>query len=245
MEKMGVRTTAKGQCASCGKCIVGKVITALGGTWHPEHFVCCVCGVELKAFFERDGKPFCEADYQKLFSPRCAYCSGPILQNILTAMDRAWHPEHFFCTECGKVFGSEGFLENEGKPYCHEDFYRLFAPKCTGCGQPVKENYLSAVNGTWHPDCFVCTDCLTPFRDSCFMELEGRPLCSLHFHSRQGTLCGGCQTPITGRCVSAMGRRFHPEHFVCAFCLRQLSQGVFKEREEKPYCASCHDKLFI
>lgn len=25
MEKMGVRTTAKGHCASCGKCIVGKV----------------------------------------------------------------------------------------------------------------------------------------------------------------------------------------------------------------------------
>lgn len=25
MEKMGVRTTAKGHCASCGKCIAGKV----------------------------------------------------------------------------------------------------------------------------------------------------------------------------------------------------------------------------
>nr|XP_015211343.1 PREDICTED: leupaxin-like isoform X1 [Lepisosteus oculatus] len=248
MEKMGVHTAAKGHCAACGKCIVGKVITAMGMTWHPEHFVCCVCKEELGVscgFFERDGKPYCETDYQNIFAPRCAYCNGPILQNILTALDRSWHPEHFFCTACGHVFGSEGFLEREGKPYCHADFYRLYAPKCSGCGDPVRENYLSAANGTWHTECFVCADCLSPFQDGCFMELDGRPLCTLHFHARQGTLCGGCEKPISGRCIAALGRKFHPDHFVCAFCLRQLAQGVFKEREGKPYCAGCHQRLFL
>ncbi|KPP72548.1 hypothetical protein Z043_108440 [Scleropages formosus] len=247
MEKMGVRTSAKGQCASCGKCIVGKMITALGEVWHPEHFVCMVCGVELgiTGFFEKEGKPYCEKDYQNLFAPRCAYCKGPILQNILTAMDRSWHPEHFFCVECGELFGPEGFMERDGKPYCSKDFYQLFAPKCSGCGQPVRENYLSAANGTWHPQCFVCADCFTPFTDGCFMELDGRPLCTLHFHSRQGTLCGGCGAPISGRCIAALDRKFHPEHFVCAFCLRQLSQGIFKEQGGKPYCTACHSKLFL
>ncbi|XP_030640226.1 leupaxin [Chanos chanos] len=247
MEKMGVRTAAKGHCASCGKCIAGKMITALGQVWHPEHFVCVACHVELgtSGFFERDGRAYCEKDYQDLYSPRCAYCKGPILQNILTAMDRTWHPEHFFCTHCGELFGNGGFLEREGKPYCTKDFYLLFAPKCSGCGQPVRENYLSAANGTWHPDCFVCADCLKPFADGCFLELNGRPLCSLHYHSRQGSLCGGCEKPITGRCISALDRKFHPEHFVCAFCLRQLSQGVFKEQGGKPYCSVCHTKLFL
>ncbi|KAM9475076.1 leupaxin [Clarias gariepinus] len=247
MEKMGVRTTAKGHCASCGKGIAGKIITALGQVWHPEHFVCMVCKVELgsKGFFERDGKPYCEADYQQLYSPRCSYCQGPILQNILTAMDRTWHPEHFFCTHCGEQFGPSGFMEREGKPYCPKDFYFLFAPKCTGCGEAVKENYLSAANGTWHPECFVCADCLQPFTDGCFLQIDGRPLCSQHYHSRMGTLCATCNAPITGRCMSALGRRFHPEHFVCAFCLRQLSQGVFKEQAGKPYCNPCHTKLFL
>ncbi|KAG7488148.1 hypothetical protein MATL_G00030430 [Megalops atlanticus] len=247
MEKMGVRTSAKGLCASCGKCIVGKVITALGEVWHPEHFVCVVCGVELGTcgFFERDGKAYCEKDYQSLFAPRCAYCKGPILQNILTALDRSWHPDHFFCTHCGELFESQGFMERDGRPYCTRDFYHLFAPKCSGCGEPVQQNYLSAVNGTWHPSCFVCADCLSPFQDGCFMELEGRPLCSLHYHSRQGTLCGGCGAPISGRCISALNRKFHPEHFVCAFCLRQLVQGVFKEQGGKPYCSVCHEKLFL
>ncbi|XP_048833388.1 leupaxin [Brienomyrus brachyistius] len=247
MEKMGVQTSAKGHCASCGKCIVGKFITALGQVWHPEHFVCLICRVELgtTGYFEREGEAYCQKDYQNLFSPRCGYCKAPILQNILTAMNQSWHPEHFFCAECGTVFGSEGYMEREGKPYCSKDFYRLFAPKCSGCGEPVQENYLSAANGTWHPQCFVCADCLTPFSDGCFMELDGRPLCMLHYHSRQGTLCGGCGAPISGRCIAALDRKFHPEHFVCAFCLRQLAQGVFKEQAGKPYCATCHSKLFL
>ncbi|XP_067088285.1 leupaxin isoform X1 [Osmerus mordax] len=245
MEKMGVHTTAKGHCASCGKSIVGKMISALGEAWHPEHFVCVVCKTELSGFFERDGKAYCEHDYHQLFSPRCAYCKGPILQNILTAMDCSWHPEHFFCAHCGDVFGPEGYQEKDGKPYCIKDFYDLFSPKCSGCGKPVRDNYLTAANGTWHPDCFVCADCLQPFRDGCFLEMDGRPLCSLHYHSRQGTLCGGCEKPIAGRCISAMARKFHPEHFVCAFCLRQLNQGVFKEQDGKPYCNTCHTKLFV
>lgn len=246
MEKMGVHTAAKGHCASCGKIIAGKLITALGQVWHPEHFVCAVCRAEVGTcgFFERDGKPYCEKDYQNLFAPRCGYCKGPIIQNILTAMDQTWHPEHFFCSHCGDLFGPEGFMEKDGKPYCPRDFYRLFAPKCSGCGEPVKENYLSAANGTWHPDCFVCADCLKPFTDGCFFEMDGRPLCSLHYHSRQGTLCGTCEKPITGRCIAALDRKFHPEHFLCAFCLRQLSQGVFKEQGGKPYCSVCHTKLF-
>uniref|UniRef100_A0AAV2KUV2 LIM zinc-binding domain-containing protein n=1 Tax=Knipowitschia caucasica TaxID=637954 RepID=A0AAV2KUV2_KNICA len=247
LEKIGVKTAAKGHCASCQKVIVGKIITALGQTWHPEHFVCSVCKTELSTtgFFERDERAYCAKDYHELFSPRCAYCKGPILQNILTALDQTWHPEHFFCSHCGDIFGTEGFLEKEGKPYCSKDFYRLFAPKCSGCGRAVREDYLTAANGTWHHECFVCADCLAPFSDGYFLELEGRVLCPLHFHSRQGTLCEACGEPITGRCISAMSRKFHPEHFVCAFCLCQLSQGVFKDQKGKPYCNSCFDKLFV
>ncbi|KAM7410028.1 hypothetical protein PAMA_001477 [Pampus argenteus] len=247
LEKIGVRTKTKGHCAYCNKCIAGKMITALGEVWHPEHFVCVACKTELgtKNFFEREGKPYCEKDYQELFSPRCAYCKGPIVQNILTALDQTWHPEHFFCTHCGGLFGPEGFLEKDGKPYCSKDFYHLFAPKCSGCGESVKENYLTAANGTWHSECFVCSDCLKPFTDGSFMVLDGRPLCSLDFHSRQGTLCGRCREPIMGRCISALDCKFHPEHFVCAYCQQQLSQGVFKEKAGKPYCSTCYNKLFV
>lgn len=53
----------------------------MGRTWHPEHFVCTHCQEEIgsRNFFERDGEPYCETDYHHLFSPRCYYCNGPIL----------------------------------------------------------------------------------------------------------------------------------------------------------------------
>lgn len=81
MSRQGVNTSQKGCCSACDKPIVGQVITALGKTWHPEHFTCAHCTQELgtRNFFEREGKPYCEPDYHNLFSPRCAYCNGPIL----------------------------------------------------------------------------------------------------------------------------------------------------------------------
>lgn len=70
------------------------------------------------------------------------------------------------------------------------------------------------------------------------------PYCEMHYHARRGSLCYSCQKPITGRCITAMHRKFHPEHFICAFCLKQLNKGTFKEQNDKPYCHSCFVKLF-
>ncbi|NXG64497.1 LPXN protein, partial [Hemiprocne comata] len=269
LQELGITATPAGICAACHKPIAGKVLTALGKAWHPEHFTCARCGQELggQPFFERHGRAYCEEDYHQDFSPRCAYCAGPIRevrppglpwhptplaaspclfqQKVLTALDQSWHPEHFFCAHCGKVFGDEGFHEQGGKPYCRQDFLAMFAPKCQGCERPVMNDYLSALQGVWHPECFVCAECLSSFASGSFFELEGRPYCELHFHQRQGSVCHGCSRPVTGRCVTAAGRKYHPEHFTCSYCLRQLHKGTFRERGDKMYCQACHDKLFL
>uniref|UniRef100_H3D0A1 Paxillin n=1 Tax=Tetraodon nigroviridis TaxID=99883 RepID=H3D0A1_TETNG len=246
LNRLGVQTVAKGVCGACKKPIVGQVVTAMGRTWHPEHFVCTHCQEEIgsKNFFERDGQPYCEKDYHNLFSPRCQYCNGPILDKVVTALDKTWHPEHFFCAQCGSFFGAEGFHEKDGKAYCRKDYFDMFAPKCGGCARAILENYISALNSLWHPECFVCRECFTPFVNGSFFDHDGQPYCEAHYHERRGSLCSGCQKPITGRCITAMGKKFHPEHFVCAFCLKQLNKGTFKEQNEKPYCQICFIKLF-
>ncbi|XP_058512889.1 paxillin isoform X2 [Ochotona princeps] len=246
LNKLGVATVAKGVCGACKKPIAGQVVTAMGKTWHPEHFVCTHCQEEIgsRNFFERDGQPYCERDYHNLFSPRCYYCNGPILDKVVTALDRTWHPEHFFCAQCGAFFGPEGFHEKDGKAYCRKDYFDMFAPKCGGCARAILENYISALNTLWHPECFVCRECFTPFVNGSFFEHDGQPYCEVHYHERRGSLCSGCQKPITGRCITAMAKKFHPEHFVCAFCLKQLNKGTFKEQNDKPYCQNCFLKLF-
>ncbi|RUS72871.1 hypothetical protein EGW08_019377 [Elysia chlorotica] len=246
MNRQGVNTKQKGVCAACQKPIVGQVIAALGKTWHVEHFVCAHCEEPLgtRNFYERDNLAYCETDYHHLFAPRCAYCNGPIVDKCIEALSKMWHPEHFFCAQCGRPFGEEDFHEKNGQAYCREDYFAMFAPKCGGCALPIMENYISALNRQWHPECFVCWDCRAQFGAGSFFDYEGLPYCETHYHAKKGSLCASCEKPITGRCITAMFKKFHPEHFVCAFCLKQLNKGTFKEQNDKPYCHPCFVKLF-
>lgn len=246
LKQQGIETLSKGLCQSCQRPIAGQVVTALGHTWHPEHFICAHCKSLIGStnFFEKDGQPYCEKDYFDLHAPRCALCHLPILKNLVTALGCTWHPEHFCCKVCRKHIGEEGFHEKEGEPYCSDDYFRLFGAVCSGCSEPVKESYISALNGLWHPQCFVCHVCHTPFLNGSFFENDGLPLCETHYHSSRGSLCAGCDQPITGRCVTAMGRKFHPQHLSCTFCLRQLNKGTFREQDGKPYCQACFARLY-
>ncbi|XP_043415887.1 transforming growth factor beta-1-induced transcript 1 protein isoform X3 [Prionailurus bengalensis] len=80
LSRRGVPTQTKGLCGSCNKPIAGQVVTALGRTWHPEHFICGGCSMSLggSSFFEKDGAPFCPECYFERFSPRCGLCNQPI-----------------------------------------------------------------------------------------------------------------------------------------------------------------------
>jgi len=246
LSEKGIRAASKGDCGACGKPVMGEVTTALGKVWHPWCFTCVVCEQEIgsKTFFEREGKPYCETCYQGLFAPQCCKCGENIIGQCVTAMNQTWHPECFICALCSCNFGDEGFHEFENKPYCRACYYNMFAPKCAGCGKPILLNYVSALGSKWHPECFVCRECMAPFTHGNFFELEGLPYCETHYHAKRGSLCAGCNKPITSRCISAMGKKFHEEHFVCAFCLKQLNKGTFKEQRGKPYCHHCYVKLF-
>ena len=96
----------------------------------------------------------------------------------MTALDKTWHQEHFFCHQCGKPFGDSGFHERDGKPFCREDYFAAFAPKCGGCEQPIMDNYIAALGQHWHPECFVCyvstasVYLLYMFTENCY-ELTG------------------------------------------------------------------------
>lgn len=247
MTRQGVMTVPKGHCAACAKPIVGQVITALARLWHPEHFMCVHCRepIGTRNFFERDSQPYCERDYHLLFSPTCASCNGPIVDKCLTALDRTWHPEHFCCCHCRhQLSDAEGFHEKDGLVYCRRDYYELFAPRCGACSNPILDSFISALNKQWHPECFVCRECSMPFGAGNFFDHEGFPYCETHYHAARGSLCATCRKPIMGRCITAMYRKFHPEHFVCTFCQRQLNKGTFKEDGDKPYCHPCFVRLF-
>ena len=76
-------------------------------------------------------------------------------------MNKSWHPDHFFCALCGKLFDEDNlnFFEKDGKAYCKEDYFDKFAVTCKRCSKAIMSGYLSAVGSYWHPNCFSCKVC--------------------------------------------------------------------------------------
>lgn len=240
------QTIPRGECAQCGQSIVGEVIIALGEMWHPEHFTCSRCGDKIghKLFFEKDNKAFCEEDYHELYSPRCGYCQLPVKERAISALGQTYHQEHFTCAQCGKQLGAEGYHEKDGYAYCKDDFFSEHAPKCKGCDKPITAKFITALSTHWHPECFVCDDCYKPFPSGIFFQdLSGVPLCETHYHTRRGGVCTECRQPIQGQCVTALGKKYHPQHFCCFYCTRPLSSGTFKEYNTKIFCNACFDRV--
>jgi len=237
---------SRGTCGTCKQAIIGEIIQALGKTYHPEHFVCGNCREPLgtRSFFENVGVPFCERCFQELHCPKCAHCDQPVLDRCITALGKKWHVDHFICTQCLKPFGAGNFYERDGRPYCEADFFALYAPKCTACNEPIRGDCINALGSQWHSEHFVCTYCQKSFVGGSFFEHNGKPYCETHYHQQTGSLCSGCGKPITGRCVNALEKKWHPEHFVCAFCMNPLAGGSFTEHNSKAYCRECHGKLF-
>ncbi|KAH8852546.1 Paxillin [Schistosoma japonicum] len=247
LSQHGAKTNPHGLCYACKKPINGTLITAIGKEWHPEHFTCASCRVGLvrQDFYERDDQAYCTQCHLQMFSPRCGYCGEAVIEKCVLALARAWHPEHFFCYECHSTFnGSLTVHEQNGKLYCSDCYFTRFGTPCSGCQQPITDAYITALNMPWHKDCFTCHDCNKILTGSNFHEFDGYPYCDSHYYSRRGLLCVSCSLPITGRCVNALGKRYHPEHFLCAYCLHPLQTGTFKEHSVKPYCHQCFTQLF-
>ncbi|KAA0192861.1 Leupaxin [Fasciolopsis buskii] len=247
LAQKGAITSTKGFCHACHKPIVGVLISAMDKEWHPDHFTCANCGIGLVRvdFYERDDKPYCLECHARLFSPKCAYCGEAILEKCIVALSRTWHPEHFFCYGCQRAFNDSVTVhEHEDKVYCPPCYLDRFGTRCQGCNQPITDSYITALNAPWHRNCFACQECAKPLSGSNFHDVDGYPLCEAHYYTRRGLICSTCTKPITGRCVNALGKRYHPLHFVCAYCLQPLQSGTFKEHTNKPYCHQCFLQLF-
>lgn len=115
---------------------------------------------------------------------------------------------------------------------------------CAGCGRAIEGRYFTALNRAWHRECFRCAGCGRVIAENKFYHRSGVPYHEQCYHERFSERCAACGRPITGQCTTAMGRKWHPEHFVCAHCHQPFAGRSYYERGGQPYCESCYDQLF-
>ncbi|XP_057667575.1 PDZ and LIM domain protein Zasp isoform X12 [Diorhabda carinulata] len=109
-------------CAKCAGKIKGDCLKAIGKNFHPECFNCTYCGKLFgnSPFFLEDGSPYCEADWNELFTTKCYACAFPIEagDRWVEALNNNYHSQCFNCTMCKKNLEGQSFFAKGGRPFC-------------------------------------------------------------------------------------------------------------------------------
>ncbi|KAK2026871.1 LIM domain-containing protein [Colletotrichum zoysiae] len=132
---------------------------------------------------------FCHLDWHELYAPRCKHCKTPILGEHVVALGEHWHYGHFFCAECGDPF-EKGMthIEKDGYAWCincQTKRTERRAPKCKKCKTAVIGQYIRALGGEWHDECFRCASCQGGFDDGQVFPRE--------VGDKTMVLCTGCR----------------------------------------------------
>ncbi|XP_038201595.1 thyroid receptor-interacting protein 6 isoform X2 [Arvicola amphibius] len=159
-----------GRCGGCGEDVVGDGagVVALDRVFHIGCFVCSTCRAQLRGqhFYAVERRAYCESCYVATLE-KCSTCSEPILDRILRAMGKAYHPGCFTCVVCHRGLDGIPFtVDATSQIHCIEDFHRKFAPRCSVCGgaimpEPGQEETVRivALDRSFHIGCYKCEEC--------------------------------------------------------------------------------------
>ncbi|KAJ8985188.1 hypothetical protein NQ317_018217 [Molorchus minor] len=191
----GEQEDVYGVCVKCGEKIIGENsgCTAMEQLYHTTCFTCHHCAINLqgKPFYALDGNPYCEEDYLNTLE-KCCVCQKSILDRILRATGKPYHPACFCCVVCGKSLDGIPFtVDATNRVHCIEDFHKIFAPRCWVCKQPIMPEpgeeetvRVVALDHSFHIQCYKCEDCGLVLSS----EAEGRGCYPLDGH----VLCKSC-----------------------------------------------------
>lgn len=113
---------------------------------------------------------------------------------------------------------------------------------CAKCGESLTGQFVRALEGTYHLDCFKCRDCgqivASKFFPADDEETGGQyPLCETDYFRRLGLLCYQCGGALRGSYITALDRKYHVDHFTCSLCSTVFgAQDSYYEHDGNVYC---------
>ncbi|MCJ1314505.1 hypothetical protein MMC25_008187 [Agyrium rufum] len=113
---------------------------------------------------------------------------------------------------------------------------------CMKCGESLAGQFVRALGGTFHLDCFRCQDC-SQIVASKFFPVENEtgdgqyPLCETDYFRRLNLLCHKCGGALRGSYVTALDRKYHVDHFTCSVCPTTFgASDSYYEHDGQVYC---------
>nr|XP_020669272.1 lipoma-preferred partner [Pogona vitticeps]XP_020669273.1 lipoma-preferred partner [Pogona vitticeps]XP_020669274.1 lipoma-preferred partner [Pogona vitticeps]XP_020669275.1 lipoma-preferred partner [Pogona vitticeps]XP_020669276.1 lipoma-preferred partner [Pogona vitticeps]XP_020669277.1 lipoma-preferred partner [Pogona vitticeps]XP_020669278.1 lipoma-preferred partner [Pogona vitticeps] len=199
-----------GRCARCGENVVGEGTgcTAMDQVFHVECFTCMTCNNKLRGqpFYAVEKKAYCEPCYINTLE-QCSVCAKPIMERILRATGKAYHPHCFTCVICQRSLDGIPFtVDAGGNIHCIEDFHRKFAPRCSVCKEPIMPAQgqeetvrIVALDRDFHVQCYRCEDCgglLSEGDNQGCYPLDGHILCKTCNSARIQALTAKASTDL-------------------------------------------------
>jgi paxillin len=118
------------------------------------------------------------------------------------------------------------------------------AELCEYCKQVIIGVKTMLHGKVWHPDhfrCKVCDKILTP---TTYFERGGQFYCDKDYKDLFSTKCAYCDGLIQDKCINALGKSWHVEHFFCSQCGKGFENGLFMEYDGKAYCEEDYNSMF-
>ncbi|XP_043303860.1 actin-binding LIM protein 2 isoform X11 [Cervus canadensis] len=187
----------------------------------------------------------------------CNTCGNVCRGEVLRVQNKYFHIQCFICKACGCDLAEGGFFVRQGEYICTQDYQRLYGTRCFSCDRFIEGEVVSALGKTYHPDCFVCAVCRSPFPPGDRVTFNGKECmcqkCSLPKSAGSSVplcqglwSCGGCGAEIkNGQSLVALDKHWHLGCFKCKTCGKQLN-AEYISKDGLPYCeADYHTKFGI
>ncbi|MCO5565745.1 hypothetical protein L7F22_019419 [Adiantum nelumboides] len=138
---------------------------------------------------------------------------------------------------------------------------------CDACKKPMTGQFVRALGVVYHLDCFRCRDCnkvvaakffpatdemnSSPTGSAAGHDGSGKqssspttggsgklfPLCETDYFRRLDLLCANCGGALRGSYITALGKKFHVEHFTCSICPTVFGpQDSYYEHDGRVFC---------
>ncbi|CAJ0921796.1 unnamed protein product [Ranitomeya imitator] len=182
-----------------------------------------------------------------------------VYSSILWRHVRAWWryiDDIFVIWEvCGSDLAQGGFFVRQGDYICTLDYQKLYGTRCFSCDQFIEGEVVSALGKTYHPCCFVCAICKSPFPPGDRVTFNGKECvcqkCTIsptvgnsNFSIQSLRNCGGCGLEIkNGQSLVALEKHWHLDCFKCKTCGVHL-KAEYISKDGIPYCEMDYHAMF-
>uniref|UniRef100_A0A8C9X7K1 Actin binding LIM protein family, member 3 n=1 Tax=Sander lucioperca TaxID=283035 RepID=A0A8C9X7K1_SANLU len=184
----------------------------------------------------------------------CERCGEVCRGEVVRVKNTHFHVQCFTCQVCGCDLVHSGFFHHSGEYICTADYQRLYGTQCDSCEQYITGEVVSALGRTYHPHCFVCSICRSPFPIGDRVTFCGKKcVCQQCSHTLKSdkpvkvhgpSYCAGCGEEIKqGQSLLALERQWHVSCFKCRTCGCALT-GEYISKDGIPYCETDYHTQF-